>query len=78
MPRKALFEFCCDAPGCAQHCTHETKDLPPTGNAGTWDSRDINDTTLYGCCENHLAAAILNEMNYSAPAKLLMEAAKTP
>jgi hypothetical protein len=75
MPRKALFEFCCDAPGCLAHCTREAKDLIPPSNEETWDSRDVNDVTLYGCCEHHLAAAILQEMGYAAAAKLLVDAA---
>jgi hypothetical protein len=75
VPRRSLFKFFCDAPGCVADYTSDTNEL--AADASTWDSYEVNDTTLYGCCEHHLAAAILNEMGYTQSAKLLMEAART-
>ena len=71
--QKPMTKFCCDAPDCGVSVIVDEATLV---GVGTWDQIEIDGKELSGCCETHLAAAVLASIGMMPAARTLLLADK--
>jgi len=69
MTHEWVLEVSCDAPGCTNHVqvrsAQESRN-PPLPEP--WDTREVDGHEVMGCCQRHLAAAMLHVLGFEAEA----------
>ena len=68
MTVQAMYEFHCDAPGCNE-TIHVTGNL---GEVKNWGDMELEEGEVHGCCKAHLAAAVLDKLEFHDEAVALV------